>query len=271
MASSSSSPAGTSMASLPTITSQKWDFHSFFRIEYPDKNKPQQGKGRKTFGRREYVWLHCTTRWSNRYPNNAIHHARSQHRRLVRASEASQQSQSPTQVSLDSFVVARPSESDLRNSFNSQRYSEAVVGLLTRRRVPFSAVEWGELRDLALACNPAIEDLLITSRDRAMRIIDANFALYTSQLRENFQGAQSLIHISTDLWTSPHRHAMLAVCAQWVDQDYQLRKALLGMPECRYSHNGATQAALIAEILRNFNISRVGYHTGDNATSNDTC
>jgi hypothetical protein len=115
---------------------------------------------------------------------------------------------------MDSFVVARSSDSGLRNAFNAQRYSEAIVGLLTRRRVTFSAMEWDEMKDLALACNPAIEDLLITSRDRAMRIINTNFALYTLQLREALQDAQSMIHISTDLWTSPHRHAMLAVCAQ---------------------------------------------------------
>lgn len=64
---------------------------------------------------------------------------------------------------------------------------------------------------------------------------------------------------------------MLAVCAQWVDQDHQLRKALLGLPECPNNHSGEAQAALIAKVLRNFNISKVGYHTGDNATSNDTC
>jgi hypothetical protein len=169
-------------------------------------------------------------------------------------------------------MITRTSDSGLRNAFNAQRYSEAVVGLLTRRRVPFSAVEWEEMKGLALACNPAIEDLLITSRRRAMRIIDANFTLYASQLRETLEDAQSMIHISTDLWTSPHRHGMLAVCAQWVDKDYNLRKALLGLLECRYRHSGEAQAALIAEVLQSFNLSkRIGYHTGDNATSNDTC
>src|SRR5260370_39816248 len=64
---------------------------------------------------------------------------------------------------------------------------------------------------------------------------------------------------------------MLAVCAQWVDRDFKLRKALLGLPECQFSHSGETQAALIVEVLRRFGISKVGYHTGDNATSNDTC
>jgi hypothetical protein len=132
-------------------------------------------------------------------------------------------------------------------------------------------VEWDELRDLALACNPAIEDGLITSRRTAMRYISANYQLYAVQLAESLQTAVSLIHISSDLWTSPHRHGMLAVCGQWVDKNYMLRKALLGLLECRNDHSGASQAGLIANVLERFEIRRVGYHTGDNASSNNTC
>jgi hypothetical protein len=132
-------------------------------------------------------------------------------------------------------------------------------------------VEWDEIKDLALACNPAIEEFLITSRRTVMHYIHANFELYTSQLRETFQTAISMVHISSDLWSSPHCHSMLTVCAQWVDSKYQLRKALLGMPECYKSHSGEAQATAIASVLYNFRIIRIGYHIGDNASSNNTC
>ncbi|KAG6989569.1 putative 30S ribosomal protein S17-like protein [Fusarium oxysporum f. sp. conglutinans] len=173
----------------------------------------------------------------------------------------------------DSYIVSCPSQAALRNCFNKQGYIEAVVGLLTRRRLPFSAVEHSELRDLALACNPAIGDLLINDRKQAMGYINSNYSLYSSQLAERLQTTQSKIHISSDLWTSPHRHGVLAVCVQWVDEDFKLQKALLGLPECKYSHSGATQAELIAGTLRKFNITAqsLGYYIGDNATSNDTC
>ncbi|KFA54527.1 hypothetical protein S40293_09905 [Stachybotrys chartarum IBT 40293] len=92
------------------------------------------------------------------------------------------------------------------------------------------------------------------------------------QIKDKLAIASSPIHISTDLWTSPHRHALLAVCAQWVDQDDQLQKALLRLPECRDNHSGERQAGLIMSILETFGItSKLGYHSGDNATSNDTC
>ncbi|RKL02611.1 hypothetical protein BFJ70_g17345 [Fusarium oxysporum] len=104
-----------------------------------------------------------------------------------------------------------------------------------------------------------------------MRYISASYAFYAAQLAESLQSAISMIHLSSDLWTSPHRHGMLAVCGQWVDKGYKLRKALLGLLECRKDHSGESQAGLIADVLGRFEIRRVGYHTGDNASSNNTC
>ncbi|KAG7405781.1 putative AC transposase [Fusarium oxysporum f. sp. raphani] len=116
------------------------------------------------------------------------------------------------------------------------------------------------------------QDLLVTNRSALMRLIDATYELYSSQLMATLEASISKVHILSDLWTSPHRHGILAISARWVDQDYQPRRALLAMPECRYSHSGETQASLIIDTLAKYGIaSNVGYHVGDNATSNDTC
>ncbi|KAL9563688.1 hypothetical protein ACKAV7_012077 [Fusarium commune] len=123
----------------------------------------------------------------------------------------------------------------------------------------------------SLACNPAIEDSLITSRRTVVRYIAASYEFYAAQLAESLQSAISMIHFSSDLWTSPHRHGMLAVCGQWVDKGYKLRKALLDLLECRKGHSGESQAGLIADVLGRYEIRSVGYHTGDNASSNNTC
>ena len=70
----------------------------------------------------------------------------------------------------------------------------------------------------------------------------------------------------------PHRHSLLAVCAQWVDRNYQLQKGLLGPLECPFDHSGSRQAGLILKVLEKFELpSKIGWHTGDNTTSNDTC
>ncbi|KAF4343856.1 hypothetical protein FBEOM_2189 [Fusarium beomiforme] len=168
------------------------------------------------------------------------------------------------------FRTTHPEKAKLGPS--GKRKTSGRVILLTRRRLPFSAVKWDEMQDIILACNPAIEDLLLTSRDAAVRHITTTFDLYRSQLKAKLQASVSKIHLSTDLWTSPHRHGILAVCVRWVDNGYRLQKALLAMPECRYSHSGERQATLMAEAIEEYGIAKqIGYHTGDNATSNDTC
>jgi hypothetical protein len=146
-----------------------------------------------------------------------------------------------------------------------------MITLITRYRLPISAIEWEDMRQLALSLNPAVEDFLLTSRTTAMRYIEATYRCFVTQLALKLQSSRSIIHFSTDLWTSPQRCSMLAVCIQWVDAEYHLQKALLGLPECRISHSGEIQADLIVQTLNKYGIINIGYHTSDNATSNDTC
>ena len=185
---------------------------------------------------------------------------------------ASTTSSTVSTPSILGYMVPRGEEATLRKAFNHQRYIEALITLFTVHRLPFSAIEYGAIKEFALACNPDIDDMLLTSRTTLMRHLKANFSLYSDQLKESLQSTVSMIHFSTDLWTSPHKHSMLAICVQWLDADYNLRKALLGLAECRYSHSGSTQAAIIMEYFKTYRIThRLGYHTADNATSNDTC
>jgi predicted ATPase len=47
---------------------------------------------------------------------------------------------------------------------------------------------------------------------------------------------------------------------------------LIGLPERQFSHSGPQQASHIMELIRRFNIAgNIGFFTGDNAGSNDTC
>lgn len=75
-----------------------------------------------------------------------------------------------------------------------------------------------------------------------------------------------------DVWSSPQRKAYIAVHAQWVDETYKPRKALLGLPNLRRSHAGAAMTPHLMKIIRQYNLAhRLRYFTGDNDTKNDTC
>ncbi|KAF6525453.1 hypothetical protein HZS61_011248 [Fusarium oxysporum f. sp. conglutinans] len=165
------------------------------------------------------------------------------------------------------FSAAKLTMSSQKNAFHW-----VTVEALQCLRNWARTVTWDEMQDVMLACNPAIEDLTMTSRHEAMRHITANFSLYQSQLKAKLQSAVSKVHISSNLWTSPHCHGVLAVCARWVDEDCRPRRALLSLPEIRHSHSGEHQSRLIFSTLDLYDIAnQLGCHTGDNAASNDTC
>ena len=88
-----------------------------------------------------------------------------------------------------------------------------VIDLFTRQRIPFSLLEWKEFKDICFACNLDVEDLFISSWQQIIYLVLQNYQFYHCQIKELLRGAAGLIHLSIDLWTSPHRHAMLAVCA----------------------------------------------------------
>ncbi len=257
-------------------SSEPLNFDYIFRATYPNRGQLGPSRKRRAKGAVVYECLLCS--WSNPKRDNAVYHAKRKHNDAMAPSgNASVKRPSDfgppsKQARLDDMYGSSPPSSALRRVFNPQRYTENMVALLTRRRLPFSAVKWDEMQDIMLACNLAIEDLMMTSRHEAMRHIAANFSLYQSQLVAKLQNAASKVHVSSDLWTSPHRHGVLAICARWVDEDHQPRRALLGLREIRHSHSGEHQSRLLFSTLELYGITKqLGCHTGDNATSNDTC
>ncbi|KAF4332011.1 ribonuclease H [Fusarium beomiforme] len=241
MASSSQQP--TDFTSQPQMTidptvdvesasSEVLNFDCISRAIYPKKGQFGPSGKRRTKGAVVYKCLLCSydQAWSNPKRDNAIYHAKRKHREIINSSDNTVLERSSDmgpllkQARLDNYYTATPSESALRKVFNPQRYTESMVGLLTHRRLPFSAVTWDEMQDVMLSCNPAIEDLIMTSRHEAMRHITANFSLYQLQLKAKLQRAVSKVHISTDLWTSPHRHGVLAI--NWDPKRHRIRYIL---------------------------------------------
>jgi hypothetical protein len=133
----------------------------------------------------------------------------------------------------------------LRQTFDKPRFIRAFIALCARRRLPLNATDWPELQELVLAGNPVIQDLLKLSRRTLVRLLEKNHQQYRQQLQIKIQDAVGKIHLSTDMWISPARRGHLAICVQWVDSEYKLRKALLGLPQVLYSHSGESHAGHI--------------------------
>ncbi|KID81807.1 Ribonuclease H-like protein [Metarhizium guizhouense ARSEF 977] len=163
-------------------------------------------------------------------------------------------------------------QSILRNTIKLDAFYEAQIQLITRRRLPLNCVSWPEYQALLCAVNPRADEILIQSGTTVLAHIERSYVLHRENIKAQLQAAKSQVHFSIDLWSSPHRKAFLGICGQWVDEHYELREALLGLPNIQHSHSGETMSRHLLDTIRDFNLAgNIGYFTSDNATSNNTC
>ena len=159
----------------------------------------------------------------------------------------------------------------LRNAIQHEAFLEAQALLVTRRRLPLNFEQWPEFQALLYAVNPESPSITISASTTACSNIEMLFKHHKETIRSKLRCSKSLIHFAVDLQSAPGSHAIFGVHVQWVDEFYELRKALIGLPEVTFSHCGKNQAAYLMEVLQDFGISHlVGYFTGHNASSNDT-
>lgn len=80
-----------------------------------------------------------------------------------------------------------------------------------------------------------------------------------------------MVHISFDLWTSPHKNmAVLGIVSHFMRFDYTNEAILLALRQIEGTHSGQNMAEAVIDTLRTYQINRLGYFVCDNASSNDT-
>ncbi|KJZ69673.1 hypothetical protein HIM_09274 [Hirsutella minnesotensis 3608] len=169
-------------------------------------------------------------------------------------------------------MVSRDEEAILRNAIELDAFYEAQIQLITRRRLPFNCVSWPEYQALLCSINPRAEEMLVQSGNTVLAHVELSYNVHRKNIKAQLRAVKSQINFSIDLWSSPHRKAFLGICAQWVDESYELREALLGLPNVQRSHSGEMVSRHLLDTIRYFDIAgNVGYFTSDNASSNDTC
>ena len=232
---------------------------------------------------REKRRLHyCTicTKWSTGVSSNARYHLEKTHHVFINEAPSGNDKKRQQAVNVlfthlkekDVRKIKEEEEATLRGVVNQEAFFEAQNLLITRRRLPYNFVTWPETYALLYSVNYLAPEFMITASSSASSHVKTSFTKHKATVKRLIHGARSLIHFSCDLWTSPNAKSLLGIHIQWVDEQYKLRKALIGLPRIRYSHSGETQARLIMHTIRDFELARsVGYFVGDNATSNDTC
>ncbi|KAG7403230.1 putative AC transposase [Fusarium oxysporum f. sp. rapae] len=279
------SSAPPSIASIPTEKLSIWTFFRYARGSEPGfRPKERSDRSGKSSNKRLHYCIACWDKkksWSTIYTSGARDHLRLNHPSLWKRWLDMQDRQTsskpklmPGQQVMNSFLLQKDEASRelvLREAYDRPRHLQALLTLCARRKLPLNAIEWPELHDLLLSANPEISDLAQFSRRTFTRALVLNYERYRQILQNNIQEAIGDVHISTDMWTSPARKAYLCICVRWISQDYQFKHGMLALPQVLFSHSGEIQAAIILRTLKSFGITtKLGYHTGDNATSNDT-
>jgi hypothetical protein len=98
------------------------------------------------------------------------------------------------------------------------------------------------------------------------------FRASKGHVEKELSSAQTSIHVSFDLWTSPNRLAFIAIFAHFLDREYRHKNRLIGFRRQLGTHAGENIADTLEEIIKDWGIgSRLGVAVCDNASCNDGC
>jgi hypothetical protein len=249
--------------------------HTWEHFRNPVGSEPQYDEKK----RRIHFCKRCP-KWSTSISSNARYHLEKAHQIIVTEAPTRHEAKVQQAIGL-SFRHAKEQASEkskekemniLRNAIKHEAFLEAQCLLITRRRLPRNFVNWPEFHALLYAVNPISPEVTISANSTASTHIEKSYIRHRSTVKNILHQARSQIHFSFDLWTAPQSKSLLGIHVQWVDKDFRLRKALLGLPQLKFSHDGPHQAAYIMDVIRSFEIAHsTGYFVGDNAGSNGTC
>jgi hypothetical protein len=154
---------------------------------------------------------------------------------------------------------------------NQDIINEALVSLIVVRNLPFRMVEWPEFHTFCQVLNPKSDSFITTAHSQIGRKIREAWQTHKDTVRKKLQSALSSIHLSVDIWTSPNRHLLLAVTADFVDYIEEKHvKALLALRTVK-GHSGEEQFAVLLPVLQDYGIvQKLGAVVADNSGTNDT-
>jgi hypothetical protein len=158
----------------------------------------------------------------------------------------------------------------LKSVLNKEVLTQALINLIIVRNLPFRAVEWPEFHTFCQALNPESGSFITTAHSEVSKAISRSFQLQKDIVRKRVQSALTKIHLSVDIWTSPNRYRLLAICSHFIDSQEKRMKSLLALHTVA-NNSGEEQWNVILPVLQDYGIVRkLGAVVGDNSSTNDT-
>lgn len=182
--------------------------------------------------------IKCTTKpYGTRISKNMTNHLRVHHQIIVKKALRKGQvvvneqlKQLWYQAQVEGFDEVQEFDTEVLGAYlNIAVIIEALISLIVIRNLSFALVEWPEFHTFCQALNRACEGKITTSHSGVYNKVKEAWERHKDVVRRTLQSAVSLIHISLDIWTSPNRWLLLAVCAHFTTYDYKRQKALLAL------------------------------------------
>ena len=149
---------------------------------------------------------------------------------------------------------------------------ELSLGLLINTDVPSSFFTDPFFEQLAWQLDPHLSGQVPWSRQSMSRLLDDIYKCKKDRVKQELLDALTKIHLGFDLWTSPNRHAIMAVTAHFLDRQGKHQSRLLALRRQLGCHSGENLAVTLSRVVREFEIEgRVGTVISDNVSSNDNC
>ena len=154
---------------------------------------------------------------------------------------------------------------------NQQILTRLLVDWVVQDQQPFTAIESPSFRAILQYINPfsisKIPKYSDTIRNYALKAFNAA----KDKLVTAIAKAQSHIHLSFDLWTSPNYKSLIAIIGHWTASDLSLKTVLLAIREIDGSHSGENIGGKVFEVIQEYGVvPNLGYCVLDNASNNDT-
>ena len=157
----------------------------------------------------------------------------------------------------------------LKASLDEPVLLEALITLIVVRNLSFTMVEWPEFHTFCQVLNKACEDKITTTHSTVRIKVEEAWKKHKDIVRRTLQAALSHIHISLDIWTSPNRWLLLAICAHFTSYDQKKQKALLALQKVP-GHSGEDQFLILLPVLQDYGIvQKLGAIIADNAAPNN--
>jgi hAT family C-terminal dimerisation region len=148
---------------------------------------------------------------------------------------------------------------------------EALVNWVYYDHIAFAQVESDYFKNFCKALDMKYNELLPQSHSSLKAWIIEIYNAQQIVVKERLKSARSDVHLSFDLWTSPHQSkSILGIVAHYLDAGYTNTANLLALRRLEDVHSGENIAEIALQVIRDYELQNIGFFVLDNASSNDT-